>query len=261
MYTIEALNLRLLSELKEIAENLSIKDAKKLTKQALIYKILDQQAIAPEAVPIVPKAVAPVVSLTADEVKTVPKGMPNIRPRRRNATEVPGMSLEIPPTTTPMGPKAMSTPRSFSTGLPEDVKPAVKPEYPKARRSKDSPQAPVMFDQVIENEGVLEIMQDGYGFLRSSDYNYLASPDDIYVSPSQIKLFGLKVGDTVFGHIRPPKEGEKYFALLKVSLVNGKTTEEIRDRIAFEYLTPLFPQEKLNLSTRPSRSIPNGVIN
>jgi transcription termination factor Rho len=97
----------------------------------------------------------------------------------------------------------------------------------------------------------LETMQDGYGFLRSSDYNYLASPDDIYVSPSQIKLFGLKTGDTVVGEIRPPKDGEKYFALLKVDSVNGKTTEEIRDRIAFEYLTPLFPNERLKLSNKP----------
>jgi transcription termination factor Rho len=108
------------------------------------------------------------------------------------------------------------------------------------------------FDGIIDNEGVLEIMQDGgYGFLRSADYNYLASPDDIYVSPSQIKLFGLKTGDTVRGAIRPPKEGEKYFALLRVSTVNGKTTEEIRDRIPFEYLTPLFPEEQLKLSNRP----------
>ena len=108
------------------------------------------------------------------------------------------------------------------------------------------------FDGLIDNEGVLEIMQDGgYGFLRSADYNYLASPDDIYVSPSQIKLFGLKTGDTVKGSIRPPKEGEKYFALLRVESINGKTTEEIRDRIPFEYLTPLFPDEKLNLSYKP----------
>lgn len=108
------------------------------------------------------------------------------------------------------------------------------------------------FDGLIENEGVLEIMSDGsYGFLRSPDYNYLASPDDIYVSPSQIKLFGLKTGDTVKGAIRPPKEGEKYFALLKVLSVNGKTTEEIRDRIPFEYLTPLFPNEMLKLSGKP----------
>ncbi len=108
------------------------------------------------------------------------------------------------------------------------------------------------FDGLIENTGVLEIMSEGsYGFLRSADYNYLASPDDIYVSPSQIKLFGLKTGDTIYGSVRPPKDGEKYFALLKVISVNGKTTEEIRDRIPFEYLTPLFPQEKINLSTRP----------
>lgn len=107
------------------------------------------------------------------------------------------------------------------------------------------------FDGLIDNTGVLEIMSEGsYGFLRSADYNYLASPDDIYVSPSQIKLFGLKTGDTVYGSIRPPKDGEKYFALLKVISVNGKTTEEIRDRIPFEYLTPLFPLEKLHLSTR-----------
>jgi transcription termination factor Rho len=93
------------------------------------------------------------------------------------------------------------------------------------------------------------MQEGGYGFMRSSDYNYLASPDDIYVSPSQIKMFGLKTGDTILGKIRPPKEGEKYFALLKVESVNGKTTDEIRDRINFEYLTPLFPEEKLNLSS------------
>ena len=109
------------------------------------------------------------------------------------------------------------------------------------------------FDGLVESEGVLEMMQDGYGFLRSSDYNYLASPDDIYVSPSQIKLFGLKTGDTVLGQIRPPKEGEKYFALLRVESVNGKTTEEIRDRVPFEYLTPLFPEEQIKLSSKPSR--------
>jgi transcription termination factor Rho len=97
------------------------------------------------------------------------------------------------------------------------------------------------------------MMQEGYGFLRSADYNYLASPDDIYVSPSQVKLFGLKTGDTICGHVRPPKEGEKYFALLKVESVNGKTTDEIRDRIPFEFLTPLFPNEKLHLSTRTNQ--------
>jgi transcription termination factor Rho len=105
----------------------------------------------------------------------------------------------------------------------------------------------IEFDGIIIAEGVLEMMPDGYGFLRSSDYNYLSSPDDIYVSPSQIKLFGLKTGDTVLGSVRPPKEGEKYFALLKVDQINGKSPEEVRDRVPFDYLTPLFPYEKLNL--------------
>lgn len=105
------------------------------------------------------------------------------------------------------------------------------------------------FDNVITNEGVLEIMPDGYGFLRSADYNYLTSPDDIYVSQSQIKLFGLKTGDTVKGSIRPPKEGEKYFPLVRVETINGRIPAEVRDRVPFDYLTPLFPTEKLNLFT------------
>jgi len=110
----------------------------------------------------------------------------------------------------------------------------------------------IEFDGVILSEGVLEMMPDGYGFLRSSDYNYLSSPDDVYVSPSQIKLFGLKTGDTVHGAVRPPKEGEKYFALLKVDTINNKSPEEVRDRVPFDYLTPLFPYEKLNLFTKPT---------
>jgi transcription termination factor Rho len=105
------------------------------------------------------------------------------------------------------------------------------------------------FDNVIVNEGVLEIMPDGYGFLRSSDYNYLTSPDDIYVSQSQIKLFGLKTGDTVRGSIRPPKEGEKYFPLVRVEAINGRIPAEVRDRVPFDHLTPLFPSEKLSLFT------------
>ena len=108
-------------------------------------------------------------------------------------------------------------------------------------------------DAIIEGEGVLEMMPDGYGFLRSSDYSYLSSPDDIYVSPSQIKLFGLKTGDTVKGFIRPPKVGEKYFALLKVDTLNGRLPDDIRDRVGFDYLTPLFPEERLTLTTTSDR--------
>jgi len=106
------------------------------------------------------------------------------------------------------------------------------------------------FDGIIESEGVLDMMPDGYGFLRSSDYNYLASPDDIYVSQSQIRLFGLKTGDTVLGMVRPPKEGEKYFPLIKISQINGLDPKVVRDRVAFEHLTPLFPDEKFNLADR-----------
>ena len=108
------------------------------------------------------------------------------------------------------------------------------------------------FDGIIESEGVLEMMPDGYGFLRSSDYNYLSSPDDIYVSQSQIKLFGLKTGDTVLGNVRPPKEGEKYFPLIRVSKINGLNPNIVRDRVSFEHLTPLFPEEKFNLAEKGS---------
>ena len=108
------------------------------------------------------------------------------------------------------------------------------------------------FDGIIESEGVLEMMSDGYGFLRSSDYNYLSSPDDIYVSQSQIKLFGLKTGDTVRGNVRPPKEGEKYFPLIRVSKINGLNPNIVRDRVSFEHLTPLFPEQKFNLAEKGS---------
>jgi transcription termination factor Rho len=114
---------------------------------------------------------------------------------------------------------------------------------------KKTPKFNLEFDGQVDSEGVLEMMPDGYGFLRSSDYNYLSSPDDVYVSHSQVKVYGLKTGDTVIGSVRPPKEGEKYFALTKVTSINGKSPDEIRDRVPFDYLTPLFPFEKLNLCT------------
>lgn len=240
MYSIDDLNVRLLSELKEIAEGLGVKNVKKLEKQDLIYKILDQQAVMGDAAP----------------AKNTSNGNgPEERPRRKRENvakqqqdkdfstddllesiniDFDSSSAAAPPAPVP----AESGPREEPRREPPREEARPKPSV------KD-------FDGVISNEGALEIMQDGYGFLRSSDYNYLASPDDIYVSPSQIKLLGLKTGDTVKGHIRPPKEGEKYFALLKVESVNGKTTDEIRDRVAFEYLTPLFPDSKLSLSTTP----------
>ena len=125
------------------------------------------------------------------------------------------------------------------------VKEATHEIIPAAKEEKR--ERPYDFEGIIFNTGVLEIMPDGYGFLRSSDYNYLNSPDDIYVSQSQIKLFGLKTGDTIKGSIRPPKEGEKYFPLIKVDEINGRSPDFIRDRVPFDFLTPLFPDEKFTL--------------
>ncbi len=116
------------------------------------------------------------------------------------------------------------------------------------------------FEEVLEGTGTLEILQDGYGFLRSPDYNYLSSPDDIYVSQSQIKLFGLKTGDTVKGAIRPPKEGEKYFPLIRVSQINGRNPEYVRDRVPFEHLTPLFPDEKFTLNTGKNDTLSTRIV-
>lgn len=268
MHTIDDLNVRLLSELKEIAEGMGIKNAKKLSKQDLVYKILDQQAVSGGEAEAAPAPRRSAVQDADPERKMRPRRRENVAPAapkeeaeassedsfdsisldfaspkfddKENFEEKPGRGNDA---------RESDSRESESYDAPINRE----QREPREQREERQPQRPNIrdFDGAISNEGALEIMQDGYGFLRSSDYNYLASPDDIYVSPSQIKLFGLKTGDTVKGLIRPPKEGEKYFALLKVESVNGKTTEEIRDRVAFEYLTPLFPEEKLRLSTTP----------
>jgi transcription termination factor Rho len=270
MHTIDELNEKLISELKELAEGLGVKNAKKLNKEELVNKIMDSQANG-SAEMAAPKK-------QANEVGEPEKKM---RPRRRENV-APAAAAITPPVEKEVSSEEMLKSLDFEVDQsvtnfdsPTEATEATEApsgniQTPAREENRDErPQPPNQnqnqnpnqqnqprrenlvkdFDGVVSNEGVLEIMQDGYGFLRSSDYNYLASPDDIYVSPSQIKLFGLKLGDTVRGQIRPPKEGEKYFALLKVDNVNGKTTEEIRDRVAFEYLTPLFPEQKLKLST------------
>ncbi len=257
MYTIDDLNDRLLSELKDIAEGMGVKNAKKLAKQDLIYKILDQQAVSGE-----PK---PTKTNEPSERKMRPRRRENVATENQKSQEkeqssdelLQSIDLDVDQSitrfedTTEQEQPVTETPKE-----PREEKPFQQNQNPNPNQNPNQNQQHQRkenlirdFDGVVSNEGVLEIMQDGYGFLRSSDYNYLASPDDIYVSPSQIKLFGLKTGDTVKGQIRPPKEGEKYFALIKVDSINGKTTEEIRDRVAFEYLTPLFPEQKLKLST------------
>ncbi len=148
----------------------------------------------------------------------------------------------------------------------EESKPMDQERYQRDNQFKNRPQREKQpeysfdFEGIVSCEGVLEIMPDGYGFLRSSDYNYLNSPDDIYVSQSQIKLFGLKTGDTVRGKIRPPKEGEKYFPLIKVEHINGLSSEQVRDRVNFDHLTPLFPEKKLKLTGHPQMTITSRII-
>jgi len=153
---------------------------------------------------------------------------------------------------------------AYSSRSAEQSKPRPRPDsnqYTAARKPKKEEYNYLNeFEGITSSAGVLEIMPDGYGFLRSSDYNYLNSPDDIYVSQSQIKLFGLKTGDTVKGTIRPPKEGEKYFPLIKVEKINGKNPDQIRDRIPFDFLTPLFPEKKFNLTGHEKSSTSTRLI-
>jgi len=154
-------------------------------------------------------------------------------------------------------------PKPVGDVVPEDniIETPIKEIPPEIQLVKEEKkEKPYEFEGIIYNTGVLEIMPDGYGFLRSPDYNYLNSPDDIYVSQSQIKLFGLKTGDTIKGSIRPPKEGEKYFPLIKVDEINGRSPDFIRDRVPFDFLTPLFPNEKFTLCSPGEGSLSVRVI-
>ena len=282
MYDILQLNDMLVPELLDIADQLKIPNAKKLAKQDLVYKILDSQAIAgakgakssddgkrkriiktstssgsEEAVvesgdekTIIKKPNMPIKKDDKTPIKRARK-KPDEKEAVAEAVTETQPSDEQPDNKTEENQLAQAILNEGNQQSAENPSGAGQNKFYPPRR--DQPQNfNVEFDGVILGEGVLEMMPDGYGFLRSSDYNYLSSPDDVYVSPSQIKLFGLKTGDTVHGAVRPPKEGEKYFALLKVDTINGKSPEEVRDRVPFDYLTPLFPYEKLNLFTTPS---------
>jgi len=275
MYDISQLNDMLVPELQDIAEQLSIPNYKNLDKQELVDKVLDKQATMnatatnseEEGKPkrkriIKPAAVsttedAPVIpERTVPEPKAVKKAEAPKKPVKKveAAIENPEEEEELQPLTD----QDSTIPAAIASLLQqEDIQQpevqydgSAQTQPAKQFQARQQPVFNIEFDGIILGEGVLEMMPDGYGFLRSSDYNYLSSPDDIYVSPSQIKLFGLKTGDTVYGSVRPPKEGEKYFALLKVETINGKSPDEVRDRVPFDYLTPLFPFEKLNLTTK-----------
>jgi transcription termination factor Rho len=286
MYDILQLNDMLVPELLDIAEELKIDNPKKLDKQGLIYKILDKQAVMssqkktgaestekPKRKRIVKASTANSTeeAIVEDTQEAEPEAAKKHakkapapakkevakKPIRKKSDEQPQleMAIEEEPSIEQNQPEEQEDNNNNNNQeaqldfAPEKtITPQINKFFPPRREQTFN----IEFDGIIMAEGVLEMMPDGYGFLRSSDYNYLSSPDDIYVSPSQIKLFGLKTGDTVYGSVRPPKEGEKYFALLKVETINGKSPEEVRDRVPFDYLTPLFPHEKLNLFTNPN---------
>jgi transcription termination factor Rho len=173
---------------------------------------------------------------------------------------IPSPEPEIETVTENLPEAEKSEIETFSPQKDDDFQSPMRDPGFRPRITKKRDEFPFEYEGFIISEGVLEIMPDGYGFLRSSDYNYLNSPDDIYVSQSQIKLFGLKTGDTVEGSIRPPKEGEKYFPLIKVERINGRNPEEVRDRIPFDFLTPLFPLTKFKITDYPNASITTRVI-
>ncbi len=267
MYDILQLNDMLVPELLDIAEELHIDNSKKLDKQELIYKILDRQAISTGAAAntgekpkrkriikattpntieeaIVEEAPPPPPEEKKPVKKLVPRKSEGIKKGRKKAEEN-GNNINSASLQDETQEDEVAVQDANEQAGEKPAQQGGAKYYPQRREQTFN----IEFDGIISAEGVLEMMPDGYGFLRSSDYNYLSSPDDIYVSPSQIKLFGLKTGDTVFGSVRPPKEGEKYFALLKVDTINGKRPDEVRDRVPYDYLTPLFPFEKLNLFT------------
>lgn len=276
MFDIDALGAKKLTELQEIAAQLKISKFKTLKKQDLVYQILDVQAQRPERVE--PLAAAEKGEESSPQKEDKAPNTPNATRPERNRQE---RSRNRPERREPVA-KEAHPPREARSNSKEgtakeavirepqgDANPNSGAKHNTQQRNHRSnngnnqveknnnfdkdlksryKQPEYEFEGIIDSEGVLDIMSDGYGFLRSSDYNYLASPDDIYVSQSQIRLFGLKTGDTVLGSIRPPKEGEKYFPLIKVHKINGLDPNVVRDRIAFEHLTPLFPKEKFNVA-------------
>lgn len=263
MFEISDLKAKKLPELQEIAKNLSVPKFKALKKLDLVYQILDVQASNPK---VVQESSAP----QQEKSEPKPKRSRTPRPNKEQKDSAPA-----PAPKENIADKPSEEKKEASKEQPARKDHHKQNGHQKTQHVKKGNQhhrgghekkssnfdkdlknrykePEFEFDSIIESEGVLDIMQDGYGFLRSSDYNYLSSPDDIYVSQSQIRLFGLKTGDTVLGNVRPPKEGEKYFPLIKVSKINGLDPQVVRDRVSFEHLTPLFPKEKFKLAERQS---------
>ena len=257
MYELATLKTKKLPELQEIAKKIGIKGIAGLKKLDLVYQIVDFIASKPEeeiSSNTQKKQDDKTEIKNSENIKTVSNKVLQIQKTRNNITETKNDHK-------PHLKKEGQSNNKFKKSGNQNNNSNQKNNFNNGNRSehnhnKDNRsryrQPDFEFDGIVETEGVLDMMTEGYGFLRSSDYNYLSSPDDVYVSQSQIRLFGLKTGDTVLGSVRPPKEGEKYFPLIKVDKINGLDPKVVRDRVSFQHLTPLFPQEKFNLADKQS---------
>ena len=274
MFEISELKAKKLAELQEIAKSIGLSKISQVKKLDLVYQILDRQAANPNAA-------NPNIQTEEKTQKTEKTEKPrrkrvskNTEPSDNSSSENKADNKQEKPNHQQKNNPKRKPQQKKDDNSSVDSKDNKSSNQPKKnnhqqRNNNNNPKntnkngrnhksgnkyrdPDFEFDGIIESEGVLEMMSDGYGFLRSSDYNYLSSPDDIYVSQSQIKLFGLKTGDTVRGNVRPPKEGEKYFPLIRVSKINGLNPNVVRDRVSFEHLTPLFPQKKFDLAERGS---------
>ena len=271
MFEISQLKEKKLSDLQEIAQKLNVPKYRTLKKEDLVYQILDLQAANPDSLKndlVKEEAPKPKAQQVKPKRERIEKKAPEKREQQKIEFSEPKKEegvqskKEENPSDKKENPKptkdhaAEKRPHQHPKSKDNKPHPRQKEDNPNTNGNKDNRnryrEPDFEFDAIIESEGVLDVMQDGYGFLRSSDYNYLSSPDDIYVSQSQIRLFGLKKGDTVLGNVRPPKEGEKYFPLIKVIKINGQKPEVVRDRVSFEHLTPLFPKEKFNIAEKQS---------
>jgi transcription termination factor Rho len=289
MYDIIELNEKLEDDLRAIAKELKIEKSESLKKQDLIYKILDYQALNPSLDILEKEQKEQIIKNKRKRVRREPlpggkkiassdsylneisqSEPPEIKiekelfpPRKEKVPEHNKVDMNqetIKPIEGLEGEVLSGQIDAPMPGLEDEMPPTSDKSFRNRNPEKRREDFPFETEGMVSSEGVLEVMVDGYGFLRSSDYNYLNSPDDIYVSQSQIKLFGLKTGDTVRGSIRPPKNGEKYFPLIKVEKINGKKPEDVRDRIPFDFLTPLFPEKKFKLTGHRESTISTRII-
>ena len=272
MYEISELKSKKLPDLQGIAKSIGVKRITGLKKMDLIYQIIDHISSNPESIknttptpinapeknateakPKIKKPVTGVDKNNSEQTNQAEENKKQDPTKEKSKIDVRNDKHQNKNPNQKQNPKQNSNPnqKQRKNNNPNYKNKNGEPNHNKDKRNRYR-EPDYEFDGIIDSEGVLDIMSEGYGFLRSSDYHYLSSPDDVYVSQSQIRLFGLKTGDTLLGTVRPPKEGEKYFPLIKINKINGLDPKVVRDRVSFEHLTPLFPQEKFILAEKQS---------